>query len=139
MHILDTDTLTHLYSGRKRVVERLTMLADPDVGTTVISQIEMLRGRHEFMLKAATGTELLRAQQLLSKTEELLAQTTIYSIDDQAAAYFERLRAYKNLRKIGRADLLIASIALSNRPVLVTQNLRHFRQIPNLRLDNWVD
>jgi len=43
------------------------------------------------------------------------------------------------LKKIGRADLLVASVALANRAVLVTRNLRHFRQTPNLELENWVD
>jgi hypothetical protein len=31
------------------------------VGTTIITKIELLRGRHDFLLKAATGDELLRA------------------------------------------------------------------------------
>jgi tRNA(fMet)-specific endonuclease VapC len=41
--------------------------------------------------------------------------------------------------KIGRADLLVASIALANRATLVTRNLRHFREVPGLSLENWVD
>jgi tRNA(fMet)-specific endonuclease VapC len=45
----------------------------------------------------------------------------------------------KTLRKIGRADLLISSIALTHRAVLVTRNIRHFRQVPDLKLINWVD
>jgi tRNA(fMet)-specific endonuclease VapC len=49
------------------------------------------------------------------------------------------LRAVKSLRKIGRADLLIASIALANRATLVTRNLRHFQQVSSLTLVNWVD
>ncbi len=31
MHILDTDTLTHLHSGRPNVVNNLKKLDDPDV------------------------------------------------------------------------------------------------------------
>lgn len=42
-------------------------------------------------------------------------------------------------RGIGRADLLIASIALTQRATLVTRNLRHFRHIPGLSFANWVD
>jgi tRNA(fMet)-specific endonuclease VapC len=44
-----------------------------------------------------------------------------------------------NLRKIGRADLLIASVTLANRATLVTRNTRHFKQVPGLRVENWVD
>ena len=45
----------------------------------------------------------------------------------------------KGLKKIGRGDLLIASIALAHKAVLVTRNLRDYRRIPNLQLANWVD
>ena len=60
MYLLDTDTLTHLHAGQPRVIARLRELVDPDVGTTIITKIELLRGRHDFLLKAATGDELLR-------------------------------------------------------------------------------
>nr|WP_207714305.1 DUF4384 domain-containing protein [Scytonema sp. UIC 10036] len=80
----------------------------------------MLRGRIEYLLKAETGESLLRAQELLFRTEELLAELLIVPISQSAADEFERLRAVSKLRKIGRADLLIASISLANRATLVT-------------------
>jgi tRNA(fMet)-specific endonuclease VapC len=43
------------------------------------------------------------------------------------------------LNKVGRADLLIASIALANRATLVTRNRRHFEKVPGLMVVNWVD
>lgn len=139
MHLLDTDTLTYLHAGHLRVVRHLRELDDPDVGTTIITKIELLRGRFEFLLKAASGTDLLRAQQWLVGTEELLAQILIVPMDEAAAFEFYRLRAARRLRKIGRADLLIASIALAHRATLVTRHVRHFEQIPRLIVTNWVD
>jgi predicted nucleic acid-binding protein len=35
--------------------------------------------------------------------------------------------------------LLIASIALANNAILVTRNVRHFRQVHGVSLVNWVD
>jgi tRNA(fMet)-specific endonuclease VapC len=139
MYLLDTDTLTHLHAGHPRVLRRLTALDDPDVGTTIVTKIELLRGRFEFLLKAATGAELLRAQSWLARTEELLAQAVIVPFDEDVADYFDRLRVTKGLQKIGRADLLVASIALARRAILVTRNVEHFRQVPGLKLVNWVD
>lgn len=139
MHLLDTDTLTHLHAGHSRVVENLRQLSDPDLGTTVVTKIELLRGRFDYLLKAATGAELLRAQYLVARTEELLAQINVVPFDERAARRFDDLRAASSLRKVGRADLLIASIALSCEATLVTRNLRHFRQVPGLRVVNWVD
>lgn len=139
MYLIDTDTLTHLYAGHHRVINALQNLADADVGTTIITKVELLRGRFDFILKASSGVEVLRAQRWLVRTEELLAQIKIATLDDIAISHFDRLRETKGVNKIGRADLLIASIALANNATLVTRNLRHFRQIPNIKVVNWVD
>ena len=139
MHLLDTDTLTHLHAGQPNVVERLRAVDDPDVGITIITKVEVLRGRMDYLLKAETGVELLKAQELLFRTEELLNQLLVVPISQAASEQFDRLRATPKLRKIGRADLLIASIALANRATLVTRNLRHFKKIPGIRVVNWVD
>lgn len=139
MHLLDTDTLTHLYAGHPRVAQHLRQLDDAEVGTTLITKIELQRGRFDFVLKAATGSEVLKAQTWLERTEELLAQIVVVPFDEAAAAEFDRLRLAKGLGKMGRADLLIASIALAQRATLVTRNVRHFRQVSGLTIVNWVD
>lgn len=38
MHLLDTDTLTHLHAGHLNVVAHLKALDDPVVGITVITK-----------------------------------------------------------------------------------------------------
>ena len=44
-----------------------------------------------------------------------------------------------NAGEIGRADLLIAAIVLTHRATLVSRNLKDFRQVPGLRVENWAD
>lgn len=139
MHLLDSDTLTHLHAGHPQVIAHLRAVDDPVVGTTIITKSELLRGRIDFLLKAATGVELLRAQQWFTRTEELLAQMLIIPFDETAATEFDRLRTNKTYRKIGRADLLIASIVRTNQATLVTRNVRHFRQIHGITVVNWTD
>jgi tRNA(fMet)-specific endonuclease VapC len=139
MYLLDTDTLTHLYAGNERVVERLKSVGDEEVGITIITKAEVLRGRIDYLIKAETGKSLLKAQELLFRTETLLNDLLIVPLDRSASLEFDRLRDVSKFRKIGRADLLIASIVLAHRAVLVTRNLRHFQQIPNVKLENWVD
>jgi tRNA(fMet)-specific endonuclease VapC len=56
-----------------------------------------------------------------------MAALAVLLIDDRAADEFDRLRTIRRLRKIGRADLLIASITLARRGTLVTRNRRHFQ------------
>jgi tRNA(fMet)-specific endonuclease VapC len=73
------------------------------------------------------------------RSERDLSKFVILPIDAAVAGIFDRLRQDKKLRKIGRADLLIACIVLAHRGILVTRNVRHFRQIPGLRVQNWAD
>jgi tRNA(fMet)-specific endonuclease VapC len=139
MHLLDSDTLSHLHSGHPRVLANIRSIEDSEIGTTIVTKIEILRARYDFVLKAADGEQLLRAQQWLDVSEEQFSQMLVIGVDGSASIQFDRLRRLKRVRSIGRADLLIASIALANDATLVTRNLRHFRQIPNLRVVNWVD
>ena len=139
MYLLDTDTLTHLYAGNSNVADRLRSIDDTEVGITIITKAEVLRGRIDYLLKAETSENLLKAQELLFRTEGLLSGMLTVPLERFASIEFDRLNSVSKFRKIGRADLLIASITLANRAILVTRNLRHFKQIPGLKLENWVD
>ncbi len=139
MQILDTDTLIHLHSGNSKVADNLRKTADADIRITVITRIELLRGRFEFLLKASGREELARAQKLLDRTEVLLSELPVLPVDEKSGYQFEKLQKIKKLRKIGRADILIASIALAGNARLITRNIRHLKQIPGLQITNWVD
>jgi tRNA(fMet)-specific endonuclease VapC len=138
MYLLDTDILTLIYAGHPKVLERRQTVPNDQIVITLITRIEVLQGRFDFVLKAEDGNQWLHAQQLLERTEERLRMIPTLPIDT-GAAEFDRLRKDKKLKKVGRADLLIAAIALANRATLVTRNLRHFRQVPGLQLENWAD
>lgn len=138
MFVLDTDTLTLLLRGHERVTQRAGA-ASSEIVITVIARIEMLQGRFASVLKAEDASRLLHAQSQLTETEKDLEGLIILPIDAAAAARFDRLRQDKKVKRIGRADLLIASIVLAQRGTIVTRNLRHFRQVPGLQAENWAD
>ena len=138
MIVLDTDTVTHYFMSHPRVLRRHAE-AEAEIVITIISRIETLQGRFATLLKGAEGAELQRGQQRLDRAEHDLAAFRVLPIDGPAAAEFDRLRQNKKLKKIGRADLLIAAIALANRATLITRNRKDFRQIPGLQLENWID
>ncbi len=138
MFILDTDTLTHLLQGHQRVTERRAQATD-EVALTTVTRIEVLQGRFSSVVKAEDGAKLLLAQKRLRETERDLQEFLIFPIDDLAAAKFDRLRLDKKLKKLGRADLLIASITLAHGATLVTRNLKDFRQVHGLQIENWAD
>ena len=140
MFVLDTDTLSLLFAGHPHVLRRQATVPSAEIAITIVSRIEVLRGRFDFLMKAASGEQLLRAQGWLNETVRSLAQVeTVIPIEDAAATQFDRLRTNKKLKKIGRGDLLIASITLAERATLVTRNVKHFRQVPELQIENWAD
>ena len=139
MKILDTDILSLLFHDHPRVVERHRQESD-EVALTIVSRIQVLQGRFAMLLKAPDGAALLRAQQWLDLTvNNLAAIPNVLTIDDRVASEFDRLLHNTKLKKIGRADLLIAAFTLASRAVLVTRNLKDFRQVPGLRIENWAD
>jgi tRNA(fMet)-specific endonuclease VapC len=138
MFVLDTDTLTHLLRGHQRVTEKRAQTAEP-VALTLVTRMEVLQGRFAAVLKAEDGEKLLLAQQRLVENERDLGKFILLTFEAEAAAEFDRLRQNKKLKKIGRADLLIASIVLVHRATLVTRNLKDFQLIPGLIVENWAD
>jgi tRNA(fMet)-specific endonuclease VapC len=81
MYLLDTDTLTHLHAGNSNVTERLKSALDVEVGITIITKVEVLRGRIDYLIKAESGESLIKAQELLFRTEELLNDLLIVPIE----------------------------------------------------------
>jgi tRNA(fMet)-specific endonuclease VapC len=137
MFLLDTDTASLAFRDHAQVLSRMAT-ADAPVEITVVTRLEILRGRIDAVLKAATPGELLRAQDGLTQSEEFLAGFTTVLFDDRAAGHFERLRTNKKVKR-KRNDLLIACIALAHDATLVTRNVKDFRNVPNLKFENWAD
>jgi tRNA(fMet)-specific endonuclease VapC len=137
MFLWDTDILTLIHADHPRVTEYRRTIDPREIATSIVTRIEILRGRFDAVLKAAASEQLLRAQQFLWRTEDLLDALRIIPFDEAAAREFDRLRDDKSLRKMGRADLLIASITLAQGATLVTRNIKHFKPIGGLRVVNW--
>lgn len=138
MILLDTDAFSLHQYGHERFMKRFREASAAPV-ISLITQIEALNGRHDSLVKAEDGAQLLRAQQGLGHTMKHLALFQIVPLDAAAAAEFDRLRQSKGLKKIGRRDLLIACIALANRARLVSRNLKDFRKVSGLQVENWAD
>ena len=64
----------------------------------------------------------------------------IISFDANSCQVYARIRASleKTGAPIGPMDLLIASISLANNFVLVTNNVKEFKRVKGLTLENWL-
>ena len=136
MTILDTDTLSLLFANHALVTARYRAETD-EVVSTIISRIEVLQGQFATLMKAADGNQLRIGQERLNLAEADLSTLRLLPINAGAAIEFDKLLSNKKLKKIGRGDLLIASVALAFRATLVTRNTRDFQEVPGLTIDNW--
>jgi tRNA(fMet)-specific endonuclease VapC len=113
MIILDSDVFTHLTYEHPNVCRHYEAVSgEEEFAVTVITRMEVLRGRTESILKAADERELLEATKRFQLTEEALNNFLLLHVDAVAAGHFSRLRAQKKLGKMKRPDLLIACIGL---------------------------
>ena len=78
----------------------------------------------------------------LNRIEQFLSLIlTITEFDLEAAIEFGKIQG--ELRQLGKPtgeiDALIAAIARSRGYIVVTGNVRHFIEIPDLQLENWLE
>ncbi len=134
-YILDTDILTLLQGSHPVVCQRVASHPPEDVMITVISIEEQLSGWYTQLRRAKKRDMLAWVYQRLTDNVQFVAHLPIFSFTEQAIKRYEQLKPLKlNIRK---KDLCIAAITLENNGTLVTRNMRDFRRIPNLRVENW--
>jgi tRNA(fMet)-specific endonuclease VapC len=82
-----------------------------------------------------------RIQQNLLVIKQFANSLPTVNFDENAAIEFGKIQG--ELRQMGRPtgqiDALIASVARSRSDILVTNNIRHFINIPNFQLENWLE
>jgi tRNA(fMet)-specific endonuclease VapC len=141
MFVLDSDTYTHFLHDHPKVVERTerAVARREPFGITIITTIEILQGRMDALLKADTHQRFLKAQGNLILAQQALQNIRMVKLDEAALNVFDELSKIRGIKKIGRKDLLIASIARALQATLITRNLKHFKLIPQLKCENWVD
>lgn len=127
--LLDTNICIYVINRRPAAVfERFAALRLGDVAISSITGAELAFG------VAKSGST--RNQAALDK---FLAPLDILDFDEQAMRAYGPLRA--NLERagtpIGALDLLIAAHALALGCTLVSNNLREFERIRDLRTENW--
>jgi tRNA(fMet)-specific endonuclease VapC len=138
MILLDTDMLTLLLQGDPRVQKRMRS-AETDVATTIVTWMEVMQGRFRAIFTAADADQLERASRRLQESASQLSSLPIVPINRAVAKQFAALLANKKLKRIGRGDILIASIALAEKAMLITRNVRDFSLVPGLTCENWAD
>ena len=133
MFIFDTDTLSNIVKGRpsSRLLEKVKNLAHEFQYTTAINSAEIYYGAH----RSPNRDTILKAFE-----ETVFPNVTILPFDERSARVYGKLKARLEKKGIVKSepDLRIASIALRHGFILVSGNVRHFQDIPRLKIENWI-
>ena len=129
-YLLDTNTVSDLVrTPQGRVAERIRMVGESEVCTSIIVAAELLYGA------AKKGSAKLTAQ-----LEIVLGALEVLPFEAPADVVYGELRTTleKAGQTIGGNDLLIAAQTLALGFTLVTDNEREFGRIRELSLENWL-
>lgn len=122
---LDANAVIAILKGHAGFIARMTQYAPADFAMPSIVA-------HELYYGAFKGQ---RVAENLGRVEAL--QFPVLEFDHEDARRAGMLRAELAGTPIGPYDVLIAGQALSRDMTLVTRNLREFRRVPDLRLEDW--
>jgi tRNA(fMet)-specific endonuclease VapC len=128
---LDTNIISYYLKGNEEITNKLREEIENGkiIAVSIINVYELMQ------VFAYKGN--LRLTKIFYN---FLKYVKIVQIDNKAV--IEAADVYANLRKngksIGDADILIASTVIVNKGTLISNNTKHFKDIPNLKLDNWI-
>ena len=128
--LLDTNICIYIIKQRPdAVLKKFASCPVGDVGISAITLAELEYG----VSKSGQPAKNRKALELFVSPLEVAA------FDRRATVVYGRIRALleKKGRPIGSMDLLIAAHALSLDVRLVTNNVREFKRVPGLRVENW--
>jgi tRNA(fMet)-specific endonuclease VapC len=139
MIVLDTDHLSELErrgsAKGTRLLQRLQLQSDP-IAATVVSIEEQFRGRLAGINRVPSGPKQVHPYWRLVELIAFYSGWSILPFDQPAVQRFLDLTAAKI--RIGTMDLKIAAIVLVHQATLLPANLRDFRQVPGLLVEDWL-
>jgi tRNA(fMet)-specific endonuclease VapC len=131
-YLLDTNTCIYIIKrSPEQVMLRFKRLRVGDVGVSAITVCELQFG-------VSNSSQPEGNQRALT---EFLGPLEILDFPAGASIAYGEVRTHlqRSGTPIGSYDLLLAAHALHNRLTMVTNNIREFRRVPDLKMENWVE
>ena len=130
-YLLDTNICIYIKNHRPaEVLAKFSKLPPGKVAMTAITYGELCFGAEKSSKPKETHNILLH----------LIALIPVLSLDEKVSTHYGKIRQHLQVcgKPIGNNDLWIASHALANKLILVTNNEAEFERVPGLRVENWV-
>lgn len=132
-YLLDTNILIDFLEGKPSVVEQVLKIGTQQCCMSVISLHELYFGAY---LAKEKKEEYFDKE--IKKIKKLSEYFTILPLDTNGEEYG---KIKYTLRKTGKPvdefDMIIAAHAISEGLTIVTDNLKHFENMPDVKVENW--
>lgn len=127
--LLDTDTCIYALKQNTVVLQRLLSHRPEDIAVSVITEAELRTGA----AKSSSPTKTMRL------VENFLRPLAILEFTSNDAHWYPQVRAKLERAgtPVGSLDTLIAAQAVARTVVLISNNVREFRRVSGLHIQNW--
>ena len=130
-YMLDTDICSYVIRERPlEVYEKFKKVKVNQLCISVVTYAELIYG-----VEHSSSREINRPI-----IDDFVRHLDIITWDREAAEHYGKIRAFLRAKGsiIGSMDMMIAAHARSQNMTLITNNDKHFKRVPMLRIENWV-
>ena len=127
-YLLDTNIVIYTMKERPQKVKKQFKRHEGQMCISVVTLGELIFGAEHSQ----------QVERNLADIEAFSARLAVLPFDNNAAYHFGQIRAalYKAGKTLGPYDLMIAGHARSLGLILVTDNVKEFKRVPGLLLEN---
>jgi predicted nucleic acid-binding protein len=131
MIFLDSDILSYYFAGNSEIHNKIkeTINTGEEIALTAMNVYEILKG---FKWRNSKNKEVV--------FNKFLETVPVFPIDDSVINLATDI--YADLRRNGittsDADILIAAIVINNNGKLISNNIKHYKEIEKLQVMNWI-
>ena len=129
MFLIDTDIIIYSLKNNENVIRNFNLYSQEPKAVSIITIGELLYGAYKSQRKIEN----------LGKVHRIADIFPVIEISMTIIDTFAHLKADLNAKGIvvDEFDLLIGATALSMNYSIVTNNVQHFKKIPDLTIINW--
>jgi len=130
-YLLDTNTCIYfLNRSSEKIISKMKSLSPSNIKLSSITVAELFFGAEKSKAKKKNWAIV----------QSFIGNFELIPFDEKCCQNYAKIRA--SLEKfgspIGPMDLLIASITLAHNLILVTNNVKEFKRVKGLNLENWI-
>ncbi|MBW1787239.1 MAG: type II toxin-antitoxin system VapC family toxin [Deltaproteobacteria bacterium] len=132
IYLLDTNIVSYWMRGDEEIIGKIRRRKPSELSLSTITLAEIYYGIEKSPIKK---------KERRIKIERIHSQLEVYPFEETAAQKYAviRTRLEKQGAVISERDLQIASIAMANKLIVVTHNVKEFSRIVHLKWEDWAD